>query len=215
MDSEKQVYRRTVQKKTVEPPSREVTPYYSAIAVAPSPLEKPQLPKLVIMRGIPGSGKTKYCKLCLPNFARVSSDDYFTDKDGIYTFVPSEMFKSHDWCYNHVLTLLSAGKNVVVDNVFSKLRDFKRYLDLPLKFEGRIYHIVAHHGNTKNIPIRIVKQFEATYESHALDMRVELILYTDNTWKTQNYGYEKTLGPERLKEIDAATKTRNGSKHSS
>lgn len=221
---EKKVYIRAqkpLRKKSLKLQRPKVAPYYSAITTLSENGQNEglttvpkNLPKLVIMRGIPGSGKTKYCELCLSNFVRVSSDDYFIDANGLYTFVQSEMFKSHDWCYDKVITLLKAGKDVVVDNVFSKLRDFKKYFDLPFEVKCRIYHIVAHHGTTKNIPFHVVKQSELNYESHFLDMRVELILYTDGTWNTQNYGYERTLGKERLYEIDLTTKIRNGDRHS-
>lgn len=85
--------------------------------------------RLVIIRGLPGSGKTTYAARNFPNAYRVSADDFFTGADGVYRFDPSKIAQAHAACQGHVLHALNARLHpVVVHNTFTQRWEFSLYL---------------------------------------------------------------------------------------
>lgn len=64
------------------------------------PMNETEFPKiLVIMRGVPGSGKSTMANLLKLACGRgicLSTDDFFLDKQGHYTFVPEKISMAHD-----------------------------------------------------------------------------------------------------------------------
>ena len=93
----------------------------------------PGQPTVVILRGIPGSGKSHLvhsCKEMLSDPSSVavcSADDYFTEGDR-YTFATHLLPKAHAHCLGTFVHALTQGKRlVVVDNTNSKLWEYRVY----------------------------------------------------------------------------------------
>lgn len=78
--------------------------------------------KIVILSGIPGSGKSTYAKHVASRYRGtvVSADDYFVRSDGVYRFNPKGLSDAHGECFKKYLDALSTmTKNsgcVIVDN---------------------------------------------------------------------------------------------------
>ena len=98
---------------------------------------------LYIIRGLPGSGKStlgaKLADTCYyyhPTHGGVrpysfSADDWFTDQDGSYNFVPEELSDAHEDCRARVLgAMLSEVENIAVCNTFSQAWEAEPYLKL-------------------------------------------------------------------------------------
>lgn len=81
--------------------------------------------KLILIRGLPGSGKTTLARLI--DAVAVAADDYMSDDDGNYKFDPARLSKCHEWCQNTAKNLLLAGANVVVHNTFSRQWEIDPY----------------------------------------------------------------------------------------
>lgn len=80
-----------------------------------------EIPMVLVLSGLPGSGKSTIAKRLdkelLANV--VSADDYFTDANGQYTYVPSEIGLAHQSCWRQFYALVSSVDHsglVVVDN---------------------------------------------------------------------------------------------------
>lgn len=90
-------------------------------------------PSVVIMRGLPGSGKSylaTHCQEVLENPAQtvvVSADDYFSDGSE-YKFDPVVAFKAHQHCLIKFLEALAGGKKlVIIDNTNSQMWEYRIY----------------------------------------------------------------------------------------
>ena len=101
--------------------------------------------KLILIRGIPGSGKSTIAKEYIKEgFHHLEADMYFVDQDGSYKWDGNKVRFAHEWCQNSTLELLESGKNVVVSNTFTTLKEMKPYIEISkvpcdLEFD-RSYH---------------------------------------------------------------------------
>ena len=91
------------------------------------------LPSVVIMRGLPGSGKSylaQNCQEMLCNRVQtevISADDYFTE-GAEYRFNPAIAFKAHQYCLKRFLDSLANGKKlVVIDNTNTQHWEYRIY----------------------------------------------------------------------------------------
>jgi len=100
--------------------------------------------KLVIMRGLPGSGKsTKAKELDTEHYNSTgkhaivcSADSYFIGKDGIYNFNAKLLGHAHQTCiHNAALAMENENELVIVDNTNTTKWEFARYLEM-----AKFYH---------------------------------------------------------------------------
>ena len=89
--------------------------------------------QVVLIRGLPGSGKTSLANMINPigNVFRAATDDWFLDNDGKYEFNPSDLVVNHqaclDWFKDRVLS--SEGNHtIVVHNTFSMFWELHPYI---------------------------------------------------------------------------------------
>lgn len=88
--------------------------------------------KLIIVRGPSGSGKTTFAKKvtsALKNTVVFEADDFFY-KEGSYQFDASKLGTAHKLCQMKTRLSLQKGKNVIVSNTSTRLRELKPYLDI-------------------------------------------------------------------------------------
>ena len=91
-------------------------------------------PTLVIVRGIPGSGKSTFAEYCVKKLAEANitaahceSDDYWM-RDGVYKFDARFLYKAHEWCFKKVLESFKNNKIVFVTNTFTQMKELNPYL---------------------------------------------------------------------------------------
>jgi predicted kinase len=83
--------------------------------------------KLLVLRGLPGSGKTTYAKNL--NGIICSADDFFCAK-GVYLFDRNSLQDAHDYCYNKVVAAMEQEmKLIILDNTNTRRSEYSRYVE--------------------------------------------------------------------------------------
>ena len=88
--------------------------------------KRPEIsPKLHLIRGVPGSGKTTFAK-SLGIIDHYEADQWFAANGG---FSKTGLQESHKWCESKVFSAMDARRDVVVSNTFCKLWEMQPYLE--------------------------------------------------------------------------------------
>lgn len=132
--------------------------------------------RLVIMRGLPGSGKSTHAKELqggVPTRVICSADDYFM-KDGIYQFDPKQLGKAHEACKAKAHTaMLKSMSVVIIDNTNMQKWEFQDYIAFGMMYGYKIEKIVCGNlidiklyaeRNTHGVPFESIKRMAERFE---------------------------------------------------
>lgn len=112
--------------------------------------------QLLIIRGLPGSGKTTYAHnlQCDPDgwidTELFEADMYFERPDGIYDFNPKLIPNAHQWCYRKVVESLKSNTSTIVANTFTRKWEYQKYIDY-CKEHDIPYEVITCTGNYQNV----------------------------------------------------------------
>lgn len=119
--------------------------------------------KLVIVRGIPGSGKSTFAKkLAKETDSAHFEADMFFIKDGEYHFDASKIKEAHEWCRDQVHKSIEADQSVVVSNTFVKMWEIKPYLSMSSDIE--VVEMTTRYQNVHGVPEEVVTRMEENWE---------------------------------------------------
>lgn len=84
--------------------------------------------RVIIMRGLPGAGKSTYLKQKEPTAMVCSADDFFTH-EGVYLFDPKKLPQAHRACMKKFLDATAAREPLIaVDNTNLSLWEATPYI---------------------------------------------------------------------------------------
>lgn len=113
-------------------------------------LRPPILPRLVLIRGLPGSGKSTLVTDYLSKGYRHFEADQFFVINGEYLFNREKLAEAHAWCLQQAREALDAGEFVCIANVFATMDDIKPFTHLGVEWQvveaayaGRSIHKVS------------------------------------------------------------------------
>jgi len=147
---------------------------------------------LIILRGLPGSGKTYLAKqLTAQNGIVLSTDDYFME-NGVYKFNPKKLKEAHLWNQQRAKEAMENGESlIVIDNCNIRKWEAKPYskagqlygytitfqsVESPWKFHLDELMRRTSHGVPRNIVERMIDQWET-------DFTLENVLNSRAPWE--------------------------------
>lgn len=130
--------------------------------------------KLILIRGIPGSGKSTYARKIVPELGlpMLEADMFFINKFGNYEFNPKLIKVAHEWCYSSTVNLLNQGYGVIVSNTFTQMWEMERYLKIPEMLpdvEIEVITMLTEYNNVHGVPEDKVEQMRNRFESIPAD----------------------------------------------
>lgn len=89
--------------------------------------------KLVLVRGMPGSGKSTIAAAMDTSWdsIQLEADMYFMD-GGIYKFDADKLHHAHMWCQAETDQYLKKDYEVFVSNTFTTIKELRPYFDIAL-----------------------------------------------------------------------------------
>jgi predicted kinase len=108
--------------------------------------------RVLILSGIPGSGKTTYANNLKGHVVKCSADDFF-HRDGDYRFNPSQLGRAHGECLRKFAENLAKPESVkpdflVVDNTNTTTLELAPYVSLAMAY-GKFPELVTFLVNYK------------------------------------------------------------------
>lgn len=114
---------------------------------------------LVLVTGLPGSGKSTFAQRAYPTYEQLETDQLFV-KDGVYQFDPKMLSNYHSLVQLQTAQYLKEGKNVVVANTFSRLWEMNAYTNMPFT-NLTVYYIeppIVTWGSTEFVDIKLLAE---------------------------------------------------------
>ena len=132
--------------------------------------------KLIVVRGLPGSGKTTFAN-SLGCF-HVENDCYHY-RCGEYNFEEVRKMASINWCMSMVDIALQNDFDVVVSNTFVKKQYIEAYKKLADEYNAElvVYCMKGSFDNVHNVPADVKQSMKDEWE----DWPGELFIYPKKT----------------------------------
>ncbi len=126
------------------------------------------MPKLLLVRGIPGTGKSTFAKHYVDEFSytHLEADMYFVGPDKVYRFDYNKLSAAHAWCRSECIQAMQRGENIVVSNTFCTLREMLPYLRYAHEFGYTVEVKTLKHeyGSIHDVPADRMQRFRERWE---------------------------------------------------
>ena len=130
--------------------------------------------ELILLRGLPGSGKTTLAKIILQLRSTdepeiLSADDFFEDKEGEYNFDPTKLKEAHNYCQFRCSERMRQQKaRIVVANTFTQEWEMDEYFKMAERYNYRVHTVIVEnrHGNENvhGVPEVKLQQMKSRFE---------------------------------------------------
>jgi predicted kinase len=137
-------------------------------------MEKEYIGDLILLRGIPGSGKTTLGNVILSsNLSNtqdvLSADNFFINEKDEYVFDVTKLKEAHNWCQQKCAERMKLEfSKIVVANTFTQEWEMLPYFEMAERYKYRLHTVIVEnrHGNKNihNVPDEKVLQMEKRFE---------------------------------------------------
>lgn len=124
--------------------------------------------RLILIRGIPGSGKSTMAQnFLMDNLVDIHIEaDMYHIVDGEYQWKSENVHSAHMWCQDQTDNALAQGKRVVVSNTFISVWELKPYFQIARRY-GIIPSVFICSGgyeNVHNVPEETVSRMKSRFQ---------------------------------------------------
>ena len=123
---------------------------------------------LILLRGLPGAGKSTLARLLAGDAPVFSVDDFFTSSEGAYRFEYDKNHLAYRQCEERTRKAMEAGtEKIFLDNVFSMEWEMEPYFRMAAEY-GYAVHVVTvenRHGsgNVHGITLEQLRKMAEKY----------------------------------------------------
>jgi energy-coupling factor transporter ATP-binding protein EcfA2 len=125
---------------------------------------------LVLILGLPGSGKSNMASILAMIGYKHFEAGMFFEIGGIYRFDGTRIKDAHVWCRHMARQALARGDNVVVSNTFTTVWEMEPYFSMTTR-KVRVIEAKGNLGNVHGAPPETVHRMALRWESMPKCMR--------------------------------------------
>ena len=136
-------------------------------------MTKPPKGELILLRGLPGSGKTTLGFVILQTMQQqpevLSADNFFVDDKGNYNFDSSKLKEAHNMCQQKCADRMRMEiSRIVVANTFTQEWEMTPYFEMADRYGYRVHTVIVEnrHGsvNIHGVPNDKLKEMGNRFE---------------------------------------------------
>jgi len=124
---------------------------------------------LIIIRGLPGAGKTTIANILANNkYPVISADDYFMH-DGKYIYDSTKISDAHKYSLDTVnLSMINNIPIIYVANTFTTEKELESYYKIAENYNYKVFSIIVEnrHGNESihNVPNETILKMKNRFD---------------------------------------------------